>query len=61
METGPDLKEVIEMFEKPIVNYVMDFMVRVGMPVDREGAENIVCNVGSNIRVRKQERDLTLN
>lgn len=56
-EEKPTLEDVLELFEKPIVAYVQELMVKVGMPVDKKGAENIVSNVGANILQRKLKQE----
>ena len=45
---------VLDLLEKPIVEYVQGFMERAGMKIDKEGAENIVSNVGVRILQKKK-------
>lgn len=42
------------MLEKPIVEYVQNFLKRAGMEITKEGAENIVSNIGVSILQRKK-------
>lgn len=46
-------QEILNMLEKPIVEYVQNFIKRAGMKITQEEAENIVSNVGVSILKRK--------
>ena len=45
---------VLDRLEKPILAYVQDLMTRLGMPIKKEEAENIISNIGMRIWKRKQ-------
>lgn len=49
----PNIDSVLDLFEAPLVSYVIGLMERAGMPINRDGAENILSNVGVRILKRK--------
>lgn len=48
-----NVDDVLDLIEKPLVNYIMQIMKAAGMPVNKDGAENVLANVGTRIQVRK--------
>lgn len=54
MEKEITTEYVLDLLEKPIVEYVQFFMERLGMKIDKKGAENIVSNVGVRILQKKK-------
>lgn len=43
------MDEILDMLEKPIIEYVQNLMEKCGIKIDKVGAENIISNVGVRI------------
>lgn len=50
-----NVDDVLDLIEKPLVNYVIEIMKKAGMPVNKDGAENVLANIGTRIHVRKSK------
>ena len=53
-KTKIEMDEILDMIEKPILEYVQQLMEKCGVKIDKNGAENIISNVGLHILQKKK-------
>lgn len=48
-----ELNEIIELMQKPVVEYIKNLMKKAGIDLTTNEAENILSNLGTHMRKKK--------